>query len=425
MAVAAPLTDEIKVKVQPWMFADPATRQQFVELASGLSLGEKVQERGLLTEGDIGKFVDIATRRRMKRALTRAASKMMNMGTGMEETVGIVVKEIYEASYEDLKIWEGREQMLLGMHHAFDRRKNRGQLMGLSFGPGFPQVNDICQGLRPNAFFVLAASQGSGKSALALEWALSMAYDQKIPVLWISLEMSELDISTRILAKRTKLSAKGIMTGNLEDTEFGKLGTVHLMHGGPLYMVSSSQMTISQIVALTRKMKETKGIQAVFVDYVQLISGTSGMGDNSYERMGAVSGELKNRIALSRNIGIPVMAIAQLNRQAASAKVSISEHIAESYRLAQDADVLMTLKKRTEDQKLADNKDGKDRGDLTLNVDKNRAGEDRKMIPLRFFRNHLTICEVDSPVDSLLRFGIQAGGGVVETAVQPGQEVAG
>jgi replicative DNA helicase len=355
-------------------------------------------------EGDVDRFAEISRRRRLKRTLTKSASRIMNMAATMDDTVGTIMKDVYDASYEDFQIWESREQMLLGVNNAIERHKNQGKLLGISFGPrSFPKVDDICQGLRPKAFFVLAASQGSGKSALGLEWAMNMSYGEQIPVLWISLEMSELDISSRILSKLTRVSTKRIMNGNMESGDLAKIGVAHLMHKGPLYMVSSSGMTVAQIVALTRKMREIKGIQAVFIDYIQLIRGTTALGANSYERMGAVSGELKNSIAMSSKIGIPVVAIAQLNRQAASARVSISEHIAESYRVAQDADAVITLKKRTADQKLADKKSGEDNGDITLNVDKNRSGEDRKLIPLRFYRNHMTICEVESELDNELQ----------------------
>jgi replicative DNA helicase len=412
MAVGGALSNDIKAKILPWMFADPNVRKQFEELLGGRSLPEQVPDRGLLTEGDVDRFAEIARRRRLKRTLTKSASRIMNMAATMDDTVGTIMKEVYDASYEDFQIWETRDQLLLGVNNAIERHDHQGKLLGVSFGKrAFPTVDDICQGLRPRAFFVLAASQGSGKSALGLEWAMNMAYRDQVPVLWISLEMSELDISSRILSKLTRVSTKRIMNGDLSDEQISVLSRSYLEHKGPLYMVSSSGMTVAQIVALTRKMRETKGIQAVFIDYIQLIRGTASLGANSYERMGAVSGELKNSIAMSSKIGVPVVAIAQLNRQAASAKVSISEHIAESYRVAQDADAVITLKKRTADQKLADKKSGEDNGDITLNVDKNRSGEDRKFIPLRFYRNHMTICEVESELDVELQS--LPGGGMI------------
>jgi replicative DNA helicase len=403
VALGGALSEDIKGKVQPWMFADPVAKKQFTELLSGLSLSEHITDKGSVTEGDVDRFIEIARRRRLKRMLTRSASRVSNMAISMDDVMSSIMSDVYQSSYDEVQIWESREQILLGVNNAFDRNKHKDRLLGLSFGQkAFPKINDICQGLRPQAFFVLAASQGSGKSALALQWAMSMSYGEQIPVLWISLEMSELDISTRILSKLTRLPTKRIMNGNLDDGELAKLGTAHMMHTGPLYIVSSGGMTTAQIIAMTRKMKETKGIQAVFIDYLQLIRGATSSGSNSYERVGAISGELKNGIAMSKSIGLPVLAVAQLNRQAAKSSMPIAEHIAESYRVVQDADVVITLRKRTEDDKIADKKTGKDNGEIQANVDKNRSGEDRQLVPLRFYRNHMTICEVGSILEAEL-----------------------
>jgi len=226
---------------------------------------------------------------------------------------------------------------------------------------------------------------------------MNMSYKQNIPVLWISLEMSELDISTRILSKLTRIPAKLIMNGKLSTEELATLATTSSQFGTkPLSIVSTGGITVSQIVALVRKMKATKGIQAVFLDYLQLIRGTSASGSNSYERLGAVSGDIKNLIVLDRDLGIPVVAIAQLNRQAIKVSAPIAEHIAESYRVAQDADVIITLKKRSPEEQLEDNKTGVHFGNLLMHIDKNRSGEDKMKLGLLFNKQDLSIKEVEA-----------------------------
>lgn len=397
VAMSGPMAEDIKLRILPWMMADPIPRHQFEDLLKGLSLSEHITDKGTLTSGDVDQFVDRAKRRRLKNSLTRSLSEVMNVGESLDDAIGAIMGRIYDVSYEGVRVMDSRELLEIGVQSAIMRHNNQDRLLGLSFGAGFPKSNEILQGLRPKSFYVMAATQGTGKSMLALEWALDMAYRQNIPVLWISLEMSELDISNRILSKITAVPAKLMMSGKTTTEELAKMATTAPEFGGkPLYMVNTGSISVSQIVALVRKMKQTKGIQAVFLDYLQLIRGSSSASTNSYERLGAISGDIKNLIALDHDLGLPVVAIAQLNRQAIKMSAPVAEYIAESYRIAQDADVIITLKKRSPEEQLEDNKTGVNYGNLLMHIDKNRSGEDKVKLGLLFNRGDLTIKEVDT-----------------------------
>lgn len=398
MALGGVLSEDIKMKVLPWMLSDQRRRNQFIDLKNGLSLSEHVTDRGMLTLGDVEKFLDMAKRRRLKTVLSRTASSVLNMSVPVDEIVGKAMREAYDVSYEGLHVITAQQQIEIGVRNAIDRYNNQDRLLGLSLGNGFPKINEILQGLRPNAYYVLAATQGTGKSALALEWAMAMSHTNRVPVLWISFEMSELSISTRIISKLSKISAKRIMSGKLKPDEVTRLATMHMDHAtAPFYIVSTNGLSVSQIVALVRKMKTLYGIQAVFVDYIQLIAGASSVGASSYERVGTISTDLKNGICMNPEIGLPLVAIAQLHRQAVKQAVPIAENIAESYKIAQDADAIITIKRRSPEEMEADKKvPGQDYGNILMNIDKNRDGEDKQLIGLMFYKTHLTLCEVGS-----------------------------
>jgi replicative DNA helicase len=394
LVMSGPLAEDIKMKVLPWMFGDMAKRKQFEDVVKGINLSEYISDKGLVTEADVERFVDIAKRRRLKSIMKRSASRIMNLADPLDTSVSETMAKLYDMSFEEVRVISAREQLEIGIHNVMERYKHQDTLLGLSLGTGFPRCNEILQGLRPNTIYVLAASTGTGKSVLGLEWAMDMSYKQKIPVLWISLEMSELDITTRIMSKLTKVSAKRIMSGKLDPAELTKIGSEPIKYmDSPLHIVSTNDMTVSQIVALVRKMKVTHGIKAVFLDYLGLIHGNENI-SNSYERVGAVAQQIRKGIVMDKNIGLPVVAIAQLHRQAVKAAVPIAEHIADSYKVAGDADVIITIKQRTPEEMKADVGLKRDWGNILMNIDKNRAGEGKQLIGLLFNKSDLSIREV-------------------------------
>ena len=389
------LADDIKTKLKSQMFGEPKSRKQFQELMDGHSPAELPNKSEGLTEGDVDKFLDLVKRRELKHILTKSAHSMSNLSEPLEDALNRALSKISDQSSGEIVVSTAGQLLELGLQTALDRAKNPGKLLGISFGKGFKQIDRVLQGLRPNCMYVLAATQGTGKSVLGLQWAKNMAFDQNIPVLWISLEMSDLDMSIRLLAKTTGISASKLMEGAaVTDAERGNMGEQPLKYrDAPLYVATCGGINIHQIVALVRKYKATKGVQVVFIDYIQLIDAGS-KDQTMYERVGQISRLIKSSITMDKSIGLPVVAIAQLAKIAASKDVPTSEHIAESYKIAQDADALMTIKKLDEVMIHDYQAHGKNFGNLLLNIDKNRSGLDKQKIGLIFNSDDLTVREV-------------------------------
>jgi replicative DNA helicase len=390
------MTEDIKSRITPASFADPRYRKQYQELYNGLSPAETVGKAEGLTEGDLDRFLDLTRRRTIKYVLRKASHSISNLNEPLDDVLNKALGEISSGSSNEITVLDSIQQLEIGIQNAIERSKHPGELLGVSFGKGFAKTDEILQGVRPNCMYILAATQGSGKSALGLQWALSMAFDQNVPVLWISLEMSELDMSVRILSKLTGIGATKIMKGELTEAETGVLAnqTIKYMNA-PLHTAICGGMNIHQIVSLIRKYKALKGIRVVFLDYLQLIDGGS-RDQTMYERVGHISRMIKSGITMDRTIGLPVVAIAQLAKVATKFDVPMSEHIAESYKIAQDADAIMLMRRLDEDDVKKNEKDGINMGNMILNIDKNRAGVDHKLLGLVFNLDNLTIKEVIS-----------------------------
>jgi replicative DNA helicase len=387
-------TPDITSKVAPSSISNVRQRKAYQEMIDGLSATEQPAKREGLTKGDLDKFIDIANRRYIKKILTGATSSVLNLAEPLDEVMSKTMNNISTVVTEDIQVVNSAQQLDFGIQNAIERSKDPNKLLGISFGEGFTKMDSVLQGLRPQSTYILAAKQGSGKSALGMDWAINMAFHQKVPTLWISLEMSELDMSIRLLSKLTGIGATRIMTGTIDPLDIPKLAQQAIQHGGaPFYVANCGVLSINQIVALVRKYKIKHDIQAVFIDYIQLID--SGVRFNSmFERVGHISRMIKSAITMDRAIALPVVAIAQLNRAAAKHDTPTAEDIGESYKISQDADVVMTLRQRSEAEIEKDKIDNKNLGNAILNIDKNRSGIDKIICPLIFNKENLRFREV-------------------------------
>lgn len=391
---AGPLSDDIKMAVYPNMFSNYNMKSSMIQLLQGLSLTESIPKAEGLTTGDIEKFVDIYKRRKLRKELNRLSNSTSNLSESIDDLATKAVSRLVDATTGDIEIMDATDLINVGLINIDNRVNNPGYI-DISFGASFPTLNTVLQGVRPNAMYVLAASQGTGKSALAFDWALSMACEQQVPVLWISLEMSRGEMADRAMAKLTGVSAAKLSVGSLNAAEVDKIKQDSIRYSqSPFYFVDTGLMTINQIVALTRKLKVTKKIKVVFIDYLQLIEGGS-RDQNMYERIGHISRMIKSGICMDKGIGIPVIAIAQLSRLAAKVDTPTAEHIAESYKISQDADVFIAIRRRNIEEVNDNNKlTNQKMGNMFLNIDKNRHGQSKIKIELNFNTENLQIKEV-------------------------------
>lgn len=229
---------------------------------------------------------------------------------------------------------------------------------------GFPDVDIITGGLHPSELTILAARPTMGKSTLASNIAGHLAIDQGCAVLFISLEMNRLELVERLLCSVGDVSAHKTRIGQLDDNarrRFVEAGAS--FHRRQLLIDDTPGRTVGQIAAIARRQKR-KRLDVLVIDYLQLIEPDNPK-DNRQEQVAKIARRLK---LLARELCIPVLCLAQLNRQAEAVvggRPKLS-HLRESGAIEQDADVVLFIHRDPKDPDL--------HGMAELLIAKNRHG---------------------------------------------------
>lgn len=205
---------------------------------------------------------------------------------------------------------------------------------------GFYAYDDITCGLVPSELIVVAGRPGMGKTTLGMCMAEHLAVVERRPVLFVSLEMSRGELTHRIMCSRAGVNSLKLRRGRCNAGELANLQEAGAaIRDAPLFVDDSPGMSILELRARVRMAKRRHGIVAAFVDYLQLMAGR---GDTRQEEVAAISRGLK---ALAKELQIPVVALAQLNRKPddrSDGRPRMSD-LRESGAIEQDADVIALL----------------------------------------------------------------------------------
>jgi len=219
-----------------------------------------------------------------------------------------------------------------------DQRENRNAIIGVP--TGFTELDDYTAGFQKSEFIVIAGRPSHGKTALSMNIARNAAVDHGKSVAIFSLEMSFRELLLRLLAGEARVDGKKLKTGKSTPDEWKRvLHNYHKLKTN-LYIDDTSELTILEIRAKARRMKLDYGIDMVIVDYLQLIRGP----ENSERRDLEVAYVSRGLKALAKELDIPVVACAQLNRsieQRGKEKRPQLADLRESGAIEQDADVVI------------------------------------------------------------------------------------
>lgn len=223
----------------------------------------------------------------------------------------------------------------------------------------WPALNDVIGGLRPGAFYVVAARPGVGKSLFGLQLAQAIAKPDS-PVAFFSFEMTAEELASRSLAAKTGLDLSQIDRRALTETNKEQLAKAYKDLTANLHLIATPSREVSQLRPAIRAIKANNGTKpaAVFIDYLGLMEAK---GSNLYEKVTAISGQLKS---LAMEQDLPVIALAQLNRKAEERPGAPGlADLRDSGAIEQDADLVMMLSNDDDPQR------------LILSVLKNRQGQ--------------------------------------------------
>ncbi len=217
-----------------------------------------------------------------------------------------------------------------------------GHLKGV--GSGFTEIDRVTAGWQKSDLIVLAARPGMGKTAFVLSMARNMAVDLKKPVAFFSLEMSAIQLVTRLISSECEIPAEKLRRGNLENSEWEQLNArISALVDAPLFIDDTPALSIFELRAKCRRLKAQHDIQMIVIDYLQLMSIGGDNRGNREQEISQISRSLK---ALAKELDVPVIALSQLSRAVETRggnKKPILSDLRESGAIEQDADLVLFI----------------------------------------------------------------------------------
>jgi replicative DNA helicase len=229
------------------------------------------------------------------------------------------------------------------LHVAMDRldARMKGEHDASGVDYGFADLDSRTAGLHNSELVILAARPSMGKTAFAMNVAENVSLGQNSPTLFVSLEMSSLELADRLLCSVARVNGHRLRNGTISQEDRLRLVEKSAtLSQAPLFVDDAPSRTVTEIAAAARRIKRRHGaLGLVVIDYLQLIEPDNPR-DPRQEQVAKIARRLKG---LAREMQVPVMCLAQLNRQTEASKENIPRlsHLRESGAIEQDADVVL------------------------------------------------------------------------------------
>jgi len=208
---------------------------------------------------------------------------------------------------------------------------------------GFSKLDQLTSGWQPSDLVILAARPGMGKTAFVMSMAKNMAIDFDIPVAIFSLEMSSVQLITRMISSETGISSEKLRKGNLETYEWEALNVkVKKLSDAPIFIDDTPSLSVFDLRAKARRLVSQHNVRCVIIDYLQLMTAGSST-KSSGNREQEISTISRNLKALAKELSVPVIALSQLSRAVETrggSKRPLLSDLRESGAIEQDADIV-------------------------------------------------------------------------------------
>ena len=367
---------EVCDKLRPESFYEPRN-QMVYEAIQKLSMDENPVDMLTVVDmlGKMGKLEDVggpayvadlssrvATSANLEYHANIVAEKYLSRQ--MISYVSVIGKKTYDESYDIKDVVQEAESTLFELSQknmkkdysvlapivdrAMDMVKiahaNKGGITGIS--SGYFKLDDMICGWQDSDLVIIAGRPAMGKTAFALSLAKNIAADQKIPMAFFSLEMSDVQLANRLISNACKIEGTKLMSGQLDRADWLRLDKkIDNLKDAPLYIDDTEGLSVMELRTKARRLVREKGVKLIMIDYLQLMTA-SGMKYNSrQEEVSLISRSLKG---LAKELNIPVLALSQLNRgvesrQGAEGKRPQLSDLRESGAIEQDADMVIFL----------------------------------------------------------------------------------
>jgi replicative DNA helicase len=332
-----------------------------------LTVTDKLAKMGKLEEvGGPGYIADLSSRVATSANVDYHASIVAEkyLSRQMIQYVNVVGKKVYDESYDIKDVIDEAEGSLFELSQKnmkkdysvlapiVDKAKetimqayaNKGVLSGIS--SGIAALDEKTLGWQNSDLVIIAARPAMGKTAFALSMAKNIAADQKIPMAFFSLEMSDVQLTNRLISNACQIEGMKLVSGQLDGPDLLRLDKkIQKLIDAPLYIDDTAGLSIMDLRSKVRRLVREHGVKLVMIDYLQLMTA-SGMKFNSrQEEVSLISRSLKG---LAKELNIPVLALSQLNRNVesrngAEGKRPQLSDLRESGAIEQDADMVIFL----------------------------------------------------------------------------------
>ena len=206
---------------------------------------------------------------------------------------------------------------------------------------GFTKLDALTSGWQPSDLVIIAARPGMGKTAFVISMAKNMAIDFGHGVAVFSLEMSSVQLITRMISSETGLTSEKLRKGNLEPHEWEQLNVkVKKLSDAPIFIDDTPSLSVFDLRAKARRLVSQHGVKIIVIDYLQLMTAGGKAGGNREQEISMISRNLK---ALAKELEVPVIALSQLSRAVETrggSKRPLLSDLRESGAIEQDADIV-------------------------------------------------------------------------------------
>ena len=307
------------------------------------------------------KLIELTKKRQMQKLLNESATKIKD-AENIDIDIEKVIKELNKIEDREIKEESLKEQIIDTLDMIEKNMKNKNDY---SLYTGMLDLDQLTCGLHNEELTIIGARPGMGKTTFALQIADYIA-KKKIPVMFISLEMSEEQIITKLIAKETRINSTKMRLGTLTDQEAVKVYEAGAELEEKSLYITSNLRTIQQIEVEARKLKNKKNIGLIIIDYIQLIKSSQKFNLREQE-VADITRTLK---LLTLELKIPIIGLCQLNRNATRQEPMLSD-LRESGAIEQDADNVIFIYQEEETDAAAPV--------VTIKLAKQRAGSTGKV----------------------------------------------
>ena len=328
------------------------------------------------TAANAGYYAEIVHERAVLRRLVEAGTRIVQMGYAQGEgDIDDIVNRAQAEVYSVAEKRGGEDYHLLGellnetMEEIEAASGRTDEMIGVP--TGFLELDELTHGLHPGQMIVIAARPATGKSTLGIDIARAAAIKHQLATAVFSLEMSRTEITMRILSAEATIQLQDLRKGLKNQDQWTKLARIMgKISDSPLFIDDSPNMSLMEIRAKCRRLKQQHNLRMVIIDYLQLMSSGKKV-ESRQQEVAEFSRALK---LLAKELEVPVIAISQLNRgpeQRTDKRPQMSD-LRESGSIEQDADVVILLHR--------DRSDPERDGEADVIVAKHRNGPTKDIV---------------------------------------------